>query len=111
MPDINTNGQDNPPAPNQDASQQPVTAAQPSQDAKTKQDTGGRRRPVSVPPDQVNNRPAAQPDKKNAVRPPGAPKRAEEMDFSRIMRTVLLWAVLLLGVIFLVVVFNRNNGP
>ncbi len=35
----------------------------------------------------------------------------EEMDFGHIMRTVLLWVVLLLGVIFLVVIFNRNNNP
>src|ERR1017187_4570240 len=111
MPDnTNTNGQQYPTAPTPEASEKPPITAQPSQEAQPKQDDGGRRRPVSVPPDQVNNRPAGQPDKKTPVRPRD-PKRAEEMDFSRIMRTVLLWAVLLLGVIFLVVVFNRNNGP
>ncbi len=69
-----------------------------------------KRRPVSVAPDKSNGK---APSQKRAGGP--GPKRPmpqrEEMDFGHIMRTVLLWAVLLLGVIFLVVIFNRNNNP
>ncbi len=33
------------------------------------------------------------------------------MDFGHIMRTVLLWAAMLLGVVILVVIFNRSSNP
>jgi cell division protease FtsH len=33
------------------------------------------------------------------------------MDFGQIMRTVLVWASMLLGVVVLVVIFNRTNNP
>ena len=53
--------------------------------------------------------------KPTGKRPQGARRsqqqRREEMDFGHIMRTVLLWVVLLLGVVFLVVIFNRSNNP
>ncbi len=80
-------------------------AQQETKDRSQKQN--GRRRPVSMP--QGGKRTNGQ-RRPNAPRPQGQPPRREEMDFSHIMRTVLLWAVLLLGVVFLVVIFNRNNN-
>ena len=69
-----------------------------------------KRRPVSVAPDKANGQKPA--PKRFSGPPQKRPaSQGEEMDFGHIMRTVLLWAVLLLGVIFLVVIFNRNNNP
>ena len=69
--------------------------------------TNGKRRPVST------GTPGPQQPRPQTPRKPassgGGPK--DEMDFGHIMRTVLLWAAMLLGVVFLVVIFNRNNNP
>ncbi len=69
----------------------------------------GQRRPVSVPKGSTQAKQGQRPG--GARRPnPNRPPQREEMDFGHIMRTVLLWAVLLLGVVFLVVIFNRSNN-
>jgi len=82
-----------------------------------KRANGAKKRPVSVSKGQSSN--GTQPGKPQAKKSPaGTPARRtagggprEEMDFGHIMRTVLLWVVLLLGVVFLVVIFNRSNTP
>ncbi len=80
--------------------------------------TSGRKRPVSVgngqaPKDERSS--GRKPQSSRGPRPQGsrrgAPPRGEEMDFRHIMRTALLWVVLLLGVVFLVLIFNRTNNP
>ena len=49
--------------------------------------------------------------KPQGARKPSGPQNKDEMDLGRIMRTVLLWAALFLGVVLIVVVFSRNNNP
>ncbi len=73
---------------------------------KPKRNGAAKKRPVSVP---NGNQKAAGKRPQSSRR--GAPQPREEMDFGHIMRTVLLWVVLLLGVVFLVVIFNRTNNP
>ena len=68
----------------------------------------GHRRPVS------STGGTSQPRKPAGQRrvPMGAGgNRKDEMDFGHIMRTVLLWAAMLLGVVVLIVVFNSRNNP
>ncbi len=97
-----TNGQQSGQAPNASGENTAPTAE--------KKATNGKRRPVSVAPDKANGQKPA--PKRFSGPPQKQPsQQREEMDFGHIMRTVLLWAVLLLGVIFLVVIFNRNNNP
>jgi cell division protease FtsH len=89
--------------------QTPPTAEAPPPAPKT----NGKRRPVSngsatpQPGSPLNGREK----RPQAPRKSGTPPRKEEMDFGHIMRTVLLWAAMLLGVVVLVVIFNRNNNP
>ncbi|HEY3876681.1 MAG TPA: ATP-dependent zinc metalloprotease FtsH [Candidatus Kapabacteria bacterium] len=68
------------------------------------------KRPVSVPKGSPQAAKQAKKPGQRRANPNRTPQR-EEMDFGHIMRTVLLWAVLLLGVVFLVVIFNRNSNP
>jgi cell division protease FtsH len=76
-----------------------------------------KKRPVSMPNGSGNGKSSGKPGKpqtpgsRGVHRPAGGGSPREEMDFGHIMRTVLLWAVLLLGVVFLVVIFNRSNTP
>ena len=76
-----------------------------------KPEANGKPRPER--PKSVNNKrpasggPARRP---NGQRKPGAPRK-EDMDFSHIMKTVMLWAAMLLGVVVLVVIFNKQNNP
>ncbi|HWF44306.1 MAG TPA: ATP-dependent zinc metalloprotease FtsH [Candidatus Kapabacteria bacterium] len=76
----------------------------------------GRQRPVStgVPGESGKPQPQKAPGNplKGARRAPaGGGNRKDEMDFGHIMRTVLLWAAMLLGVVVLIVVFNSRNNP
>src|SRR4051812_37286634 len=67
----------------------------------------GKRRPVSAPKGTAqrgNGRASQRRPQQGGQK--GSPKGREEMDFGHIMRTVLLWAAMLLGVIVLVVIFN-----
>ena len=96
--------------PSSESSSQPAGEEPKAQSAERprqaqKRANGAKRRPVSLPKD-----PGANGQRRGRPRSGGPPRR-EEMDFGHIMRTVLLWAVLLLGVVFLVVIFNRNNNP
>jgi cell division protease FtsH len=68
----------------------------------------GRRRPVSSSQGQRKGPAGGRPGMK---RPGGTPGKKEEMDFGHIMRTVLLWAAMLLGVIVLIVIFNKSGNP
>ena len=73
-----------------------------------------KRRPVSTGTDQNSGgTPGSQQRKPQSSprRPSGGGPNKEEMDLGRIMRTVLLWAALFLGVVLLVVVFSRNGNP
>ncbi len=111
------------PAPEQPAAAQGSGAQQPAsttQDAPARKN-GAKKRPVSLPGSNGKQAGKSQGGKpqagstapRGANRPSGGgpPRGGEEMDFGHIMRTVLLWAVLLLGVVFLVVIFNRSNTP
>jgi cell division protease FtsH len=76
----------------------------------------GRQRPVStgVPPQSGKPQPkkgSGSPLKGPRRAPTGGGNRKDEMDFGHIMRTVLLWAAMLLGVVVLIVVFNSRNNP
>jgi len=119
---INTNREANDPA--EAAGQEPSTPVeQPGSNAgeaaEPKRANSGKKRPVSLPKGSGSNGRPAKTGKSqaggNRAGTPGSrrggPPRGEEMDFGHIMRTVLLWAVLLLGVVFLVVIFNRSNTP
>jgi cell division protease FtsH len=98
-----TNGQ-------QEGQMPPNAAGENTTPVAEKNGSSGKRRPVSVAPDKANGQKPA--PKRFSGPPQKRPtSQGEEMDFGHIMRTVLLWAVLLLGVIFLVVIFNRNNNP
>ena len=101
---------DTTPTNGQPEGQTPKTSGENTTPVAEKKANGEKRRPVSVAPDKANGQKPA--PKRFSGPPPKQPsQQREEMDFGHIMRTVLLWAVLLLGVIFLVVIFNRNNNP
>jgi cell division protease FtsH len=101
---------DNTPTNGQQEGQTPASVGENTPPVAEKKASGEKRRPVSVAPDKVNGQKTA--PKRFSGPPAKRPSpQGEEMDFGHIMRTVLLWAVLLLGVIFLVVIFNRNNNP
>ncbi|MDP4289392.1 MAG: hypothetical protein Q8922_15870, partial [Bacteroidota bacterium] len=95
---------------------QPPAGAPPSAPPPTQ---NGKRRPVSAPQSGTPGTPGGSPQggtpqgqrKPPQRKPQGGPNRRDEMDFGHIMRTVLLWAAMLLGVVVLVVIFNRSNNP
>jgi len=101
---------DTTPTNGQQEGQTPSSVGENAQPVAEKNGSEKKRRPVSVAPDKANGQ---KPAPKRFSGPPSKrpSPQGEEMDFGHIMRTVLLWAVLLLGVIFLVVIFNRNNNP
>ncbi len=101
---------DTTPTNGQQSGQTPASVGENTPPVAEKKATGEKRRPVSVAPDKGNGQQSAPKRMGGSGQKRSTPPR-EEMDFGHIMRTVLLWAVLLLGVIFLVVIFNRNNNP
>jgi cell division protease FtsH len=101
---------DTTPTNGQQSGQTPASVGENTPPVAEKKASGEKRRPVSVAPDKVNGQQSAPKRMGGSGQKRPTPPR-EEMDFGHIMRTVLLWAVLLLGVIFLVVIFNRNNNP
>src|SRR5437899_2647112 len=102
--------QQEPRAPQQDAriANDPKQTPPEQKPKQTAPNKNGRRRPVSAQPGQKRTN-GAKPS--GARRPAGGPPKKEEMDFGHIMRTVLLWAAMLLGVIVLIVIFNKNSNP
>ncbi len=101
---------DTTPTNDQQEGQTPNNAGENTSPVAEKNGSDKKRRPVSVAPDKANGQQSA-PKRTGGQGPRRSSQQGEEMDFGHIMRTVLLWAVLLLGVIFLVVIFNRNNTP
>ena len=113
MPELTNPEQAPPPQPREarppSESNRPNPATPPNGDAQPAPKTNGKRRPVSTgTPSQQPQRPQTM-NKQNSST--GGGPRKDEMDFGHIMRTVLLWAAMLLGVVVLVVIFNRNNNP
>jgi cell division protease FtsH len=101
---------DTTPTNGQQEGQTPASVGENTPPVAEKKANSEKRRPVSVAPDKANGQQSAPKRFSGPANKRPTPPR-EEMDFGHIMRTVLLWAVLLLGVIFLVVIFNRNNNP
>jgi cell division protease FtsH len=79
----------------------------------------GDRRPKSVPPKNAGQRPdqnrrPAQPGGQRPMRPTGRkqPNRdADEMNLGHIMRNVMLWVAMLVGVFVIFFIFQRSKEP